>query len=58
MPVRSIPTLRLLNLRRTIWAIAGAEPGSGRDVSRLLIAEQPQHITELGLGLLQDQLLK
>jgi hypothetical protein len=45
MPVRSIPTLHLLELRRTVWAIAGTEPG-------------PRHMTELGLGLLRDPFLK
>jgi hypothetical protein len=46
MPVRSIPTLRRLNLRRTMWAIADVEPGPERNMS------------ELGLGLPPDPLLK
>ena len=58
MPVRSIPTLHLLNLRRTIWAIAGAEPRPGRNITRVLIAQRPRHITELGLGLPRDPFLK
>jgi hypothetical protein len=45
MPVRSIPTLHLLELRRTIWAVAGTEPAR-------------RHMTELSLGLPRDPFLK
>jgi hypothetical protein len=58
MPVRSILPLLLLNLRRTIWDIAGAEPGAQRNITGVLIAPQPRHITELGLGLPRDPFLK
>jgi len=58
MPVRSIPTLHLFNLRQTVWDIAGAEPGPQRNITRVLIAQQPRHITELGLGLPRDPFLK
>ncbi|MDT5350959.1 MAG: hypothetical protein QOH91_4246 [Mycobacterium sp.] len=58
MPVRSIATLHLLNLRRTIWAIAGAQPGPERNITGVLIAQRPRHITELGLGLPRDPFLK
>ena len=44
-------TLRLLNLRRAGRAIAGAEPGPEGNVTKLLIAEHSQHITELGMDL-------
>ena len=44
-------TLRLLNLRRVSRAIAGAEPGPEGNVTKLLIAEQSQHLTELGMEL-------
>ncbi|OBB59506.1 acyl-CoA dehydrogenase [Mycobacterium sp. 852013-51886_SCH5428379] len=44
-------TLRLLNLRRASRAIAGAEPGPEGNVTKLLVAEQSQHITELGMEL-------
>jgi 3-oxochol-4-en-24-oyl-CoA dehydrogenase len=44
-------TLRLLNLRRATRAIAGAEPGPEGNVTKLLIAEHSQHITELGMDL-------
>jgi 3-oxochol-4-en-24-oyl-CoA dehydrogenase len=44
-------TLRLLNLRRASRAIAGAEPGPEGNVTKLLVAEQSQHVTELGLEL-------
>jgi hypothetical protein len=58
MPVRSIPTLHLLDLRRTICAIAGAEPGPVDIVAGVLIAQRPRPITELGLGLPRDPFLK
>jgi hypothetical protein len=58
MPVRSAATLHLCNLRRTIWTIAGAEPGPQRNITGVLIAQQPRHITELGLGLPRDPFLK
>jgi hypothetical protein len=57
MPVRSIPTLHLRELRRTVWAIAGTEPGP-EDVTGVLIAQRPRHMTELGLGLPRDPVLK
>jgi 3-oxochol-4-en-24-oyl-CoA dehydrogenase len=44
-------TLRLLNLRRASRAIAGAEPGPEGNVTKLLVAESGQHLTELGLAL-------
>ena len=43
-------TLRLLNLRRVTRAIAGAEPGPEGNVTKLLVAEQSQHLTGLGDG--------
>jgi alkylation response protein AidB-like acyl-CoA dehydrogenase len=44
-------TLRLLNLRRVTRAIAGAEPGPEGNVTKLLVAEQSQRLTELGMEL-------
>ena len=44
-------TLRLLNLRRASRAIAGAEPGPEGNVTKLLVAESGQRITELGMAL-------
>ncbi|BDX34858.1 acyl-CoA dehydrogenase FadE22 [Mycobacterium antarcticum] len=44
-------TLRLLNLRRVTRAIAGAEPGPEGNVTKLLLAEQSQRLTELGMEL-------
>ena len=44
-------TLRLLNLRRVTRAIAGSEPGPEGNVTKLLVAEAGQRITELGLEL-------
>lgn len=44
-------TLRLLNLRRVTRAIAGAEPGPEGNVTKLLVAEQGQRLTELGMEL-------
>ena len=44
-------TLRLLNLRRASRAIAGAEPGPEGNVTKLLVAESGQRLTELGMEL-------
>ncbi|MBV8966996.1 MAG: acyl-CoA dehydrogenase [Mycobacteriaceae bacterium] len=44
-------TLRLLNLRRASRAIAGAEPGPEGNVTKLVLAEQSQRLTELGMDL-------
>jgi len=44
-------TLRLLNLRRVTRAIAGSEPGPEGNVTKLLLAEAGQRMTELGLEL-------
>jgi alkylation response protein AidB-like acyl-CoA dehydrogenase len=44
-------TLRLLNLRRASRAIAGAEPGPEGNVTKLVLAEQSQRLTELGMVL-------
>jgi alkylation response protein AidB-like acyl-CoA dehydrogenase len=44
-------TLRLLNLRRASRAIAGAEAGPEGNVTKLLVAEQCQRQTELGMEL-------
>jgi alkylation response protein AidB-like acyl-CoA dehydrogenase len=44
-------TLRLLNLRRVTRAIVGAEPGPEGNVTKLLLAEQSQRLTELGMAL-------
>lgn len=44
-------TLRLLNLRRVSRAIAGSDPGPEGNVTKLLLAEQTQHVTELGMEL-------
>ena len=44
-------TLRLLNLRRASRAIAGAEPGPEGNVTKLVLAEQSQRLTELGMSL-------
>ncbi|MBW8709890.1 MAG: acyl-CoA dehydrogenase, partial [Mycobacterium sp.] len=44
-------TLRLLNLRRASRAIAGADPGPEGNVTKLLVAEAGQRITELGMEL-------
>ena len=44
-------TLRLLNLRRITRAIAGSEPGPEGNVTKLLVAEAGQRMTELGLEL-------
>jgi 3-oxochol-4-en-24-oyl-CoA dehydrogenase len=44
-------TLRLLNLRRVSRAIAGAEPGPEGNVTKLVLAEGSQRLTELGFDL-------
>ena len=44
-------TLRLLNLRRVSRAMAGAEPGPEGNVTKLLLAEQSQRLTELAMEL-------
>jgi 3-oxochol-4-en-24-oyl-CoA dehydrogenase len=44
-------TLRLLNLRRASRAIVGAEPGPEGNVTKLLMAETSQRLTELGMDL-------
>jgi hypothetical protein len=54
MPVRSVSTRHLFNLRR---ATAGAEPRP-EIVTGTLIVERPQHITELGLALPRGPSLK
>jgi len=42
-------TLRLLNLRRISRAIAGAEAGPEGNVTKLVVAEQGQRLTELAM---------
>jgi alkylation response protein AidB-like acyl-CoA dehydrogenase len=49
--IAELHTLRLLNLRRASRAIAGAEPGPEGNVTKLLVAESGQHLTELGIEL-------
>ena len=44
-------TLPMLNLRRVSRAIAGTEPGPEGNVTKLLVAEQSQRLTELGMAL-------
>ena len=44
-------TLPMLNMRRASRAIAGAEPGPEGNVTKLLVAEQSQRLTELGMAL-------
>lgn len=44
-------TLPMLNLRRVSRAIAGGEPGPEGNVTKLLLAEQSQRLTELGMAL-------
>ncbi|MGW0162300.1 acyl-CoA dehydrogenase [Mycobacterium sp. NPDC003323] len=44
-------TLPMLNLRRVSRAIAGSEPGPEGNVTKLLLAEQSQRLTELGMTL-------
>ncbi|MGB7358685.1 MAG: acyl-CoA dehydrogenase [Mycobacterium sp.] len=49
--IAEIHALRLLNLRRASRAIAGAEPGPEGNVTKLLVAESGQRLTELGFAL-------
>lgn len=49
--IADIHTLRLLNLRRATRAIAGAEPGPEGNVTKLLVAESGQQLTELAFEL-------
>ncbi|MGE0215114.1 acyl-CoA dehydrogenase [Mycolicibacterium sp.] len=49
--IAEIHTLRLLNLRRATRAIAGAEPGPEGNVTKLLVAESGQRLTELAVEL-------
>ncbi|MBB2988805.1 alkylation response protein AidB-like acyl-CoA dehydrogenase [Mycolicibacterium iranicum] len=49
--IAEIHTLRLLNLRRATRAISGAEPGPEGNVTKLLVAESGQHLTELAFEL-------
>ena len=44
-------TLRLLNLRRVTRAIAGSEPAPEGNVTKLLVAEAGQRLTELAMEL-------
>ena len=44
-------TLRLLNLRRISRAIAGTGPGPEGNVTKLVVAEQGERQTELGMKL-------
>jgi alkylation response protein AidB-like acyl-CoA dehydrogenase len=46
-----IHTIRLLNLRRATRALAGAEPGPEGNVTKLLVAESGQRLTELAFEL-------
>jgi hypothetical protein len=55
MPVRSTSTLRRITLRR---GPAGTQPRDGGNVIGMLIAERPQHMTEVGLGWSRDPSLK
>ncbi|MDZ5086807.1 MULTISPECIES: acyl-CoA dehydrogenase [Mycobacteriaceae] len=49
--IAEMHTLRLLNLRRATRAIAGAEPGPEGNVTKLLVAESGQRLTELAFEL-------
>jgi len=49
--IAEIHTLRLLNLRRATRAISGAEPGPEGNVTKLLVAESGQRLTELAFEL-------
>ncbi|MCW2655055.1 MAG: acyl-CoA dehydrogenase [Mycobacterium sp.] len=49
--IADLHTLRLLNLRRVSRAIAGTEPGPEGNVTKLVLAEQQQRLTELGMDL-------
>ncbi len=44
-------TLRLLNLRRAQRAVAGTEPGAEGNVTKLVVAEQGQHLADIALDL-------
>ncbi|QNJ93750.1 acyl-CoA dehydrogenase [Mycolicibacterium fluoranthenivorans] len=44
-------TLPMLNLRRVSRAIAGTDPGPEGNVTKLLLAEHTQRLTELGMAL-------
>jgi len=56
MPVRSASTPYLLELRRTISAVA--EPGPDCIVTGVPMAQRSRHMTELRLGLPRDPFLK
>ncbi|WP_370501476.1 acyl-CoA dehydrogenase [Mycolicibacterium sp. jd] len=49
--IAELHSLRLLNLRRATRAIAGAEPGPEGNVTKLLVAESGQRLTELAFEL-------
>ncbi|WP_326548480.1 acyl-CoA dehydrogenase [Mycolicibacterium sp. ND9-15] len=49
--IAEMHTLRLLNLRRVTRAIAGSEPGPEGNVTKLLVAESGQRMTELAMEL-------
>ncbi|KWX66770.1 acyl-CoA dehydrogenase [Mycobacterium sp. NAZ190054] len=49
--IGELHTLRLLNLRRATRAITGAEPGPEGNVTKLLVAESGQRLTELAFEL-------
>ncbi|PQD98820.1 acyl-CoA dehydrogenase [Mycobacterium sp. EPG1] len=49
--IAEIHSLKLLNLRRATRAISGAEPGPEGNVTKLLVAESGQHLTELAFEL-------
>ncbi|MCV7056008.1 acyl-CoA dehydrogenase [Mycolicibacterium gilvum] len=49
--IAEIHSLRLLNLRRATRAISGAEPGPEGNVTKLVVAESGQHLTELAFDL-------
>ncbi|WNG87969.1 acyl-CoA dehydrogenase [Mycobacterium sp. ITM-2016-00317] len=49
--IAELHTLRLLNLRRATRAIGGAEPGPEGNVTKLLVAESGQRLTELAVEL-------
>ncbi|MGN7778677.1 acyl-CoA dehydrogenase [Mycolicibacterium sp. 22603] len=44
-------TLPMLNMRRVSRAIVGGEPGPEGNITKLLVAEQSQRLTELGMTL-------
>ncbi|MGE2736184.1 acyl-CoA dehydrogenase [Mycolicibacterium vaccae] len=49
--IAELHTLKLLNLRRATRALAGAEPGPEGNVTKLLLAESGQRLTELAVEL-------